>query len=158
MVLSASYSDKGGNNIKALTGSSAVSLQGSTITFTGSEKVKGFAPLKFNGANLLILPATEGWFALEKIDLTSIGSANVSTGWQTMPEKGFSFEIRLDTPNGKLIGKGSMPAPKKGQQGGVVIVPITKVTDGKLHTLYFLHKSLSPVQAGVMSVQFTASN
>ena len=37
LVLSASYTDKGGNNIKALTGSSSISRNSNTVSFTGSK-------------------------------------------------------------------------------------------------------------------------
>ncbi|MEP7252310.1 MAG: ThuA domain-containing protein, partial [Ginsengibacter sp.] len=76
MVLSASYTDKGGNNIKALTGSNLVALRSNTITFTGTEKVKGFKPFKYNGNNVMIFPAVEGWVALDSIDLTGVNSVN----------------------------------------------------------------------------------
>src|SRR5947199_1451623 len=51
LVLSASYTDKGGNNIKALTGRSAVVLNSNTISFTGKEKIKGFTNTQFNNTN-----------------------------------------------------------------------------------------------------------
>src|SRR5690606_8856811 len=39
LVLSATYTDKGGNNIKALTASNSLALRSSYLTFSGSEKV-----------------------------------------------------------------------------------------------------------------------
>ena len=48
LVLSATYTDKGGNNIKALTASNALALPGSYVTFTGNEDVDGFRKFNFN--------------------------------------------------------------------------------------------------------------
>jgi len=156
LVLSASYTDKGGNNMKALTGSSAVSLPGNTISFTGKEKIKDFTTLKYGGAIVMVFPAESGWFALDQIDLTGVNSINVNCGWQAPPKVGFSFEVRMDTPDGKLLGKGTMPAPQKGQQFGVVHVPIEKVSDGNFHSVYFIYKGTEKTAGGVMSVQFNA--
>jgi cytochrome c len=59
--------------------------------------------------------------------------------WQVSPKFGFDFEVRLDAPDGKLLGKGSLPVPQKGPMGAAH-VPLTAVTDGKFHQLYFLYK------------------
>ncbi|HEX8277688.1 MAG TPA: Crp/Fnr family transcriptional regulator, partial [Segetibacter sp.] len=154
LVLSASYTDKGGNNVKALTGNSSITLKSNTLTFTGNEKVKGFTPYKAPTSNLFLFPGGEGWFAFENIDLTGVRSVNLTTGWQAPPKKGLNFEARLDAPDGKLLGKGSIPAPAKGQQFGIIRVPIQMVNDGKFHTIYFLYKGQEPISGGVMSVQF----
>ena len=154
MVLSASYTDKGGNNIKALTGSKTFSLRSNTIAVTGTEKLKGFTYVKFNGNSVLVFPAAEGWFAMDAIDLTGVGSMKVTLGWQTAPKSGVSFEARLDTPDGKLLGKGTTLAPAKAQPGGVVIVPIEAVADVKFHTVYFVYKATEALKGSVTSVQF----
>jgi len=153
LVLTASYKDKGGNNIKALTGTSSASLPGSMIEFTGNEKVKGFTKYKYGNNSILLFPA-EGWFALDSIDLTSVRSASVNCGWKETPESGISIEARLDAPDGQLLGKGTMPAPAKGKQSGVVKIPFEKVADGRFHTVYFLYKAQEPISGRVSSVQF----
>ena len=63
-LLSASYTDKGGNNIKALTGSSSIALHSNKIFFSGKEEVKGFTFYKEKGINHLVFPQAEGWFAM----------------------------------------------------------------------------------------------
>ena len=157
LVLSASYTDKGGNNIKALTGNNAVSLANSTMPLTGKEKFKGFTTIKYNGMNIMVFPTSaEGWFATAPVDLTGVGSINLTAGWQAAPEKGLDVEARLDAPDGKLLGSGTIPTPKKGQQGAVIHVPIEKVTDGKMHTVYFIYKAQGPVSGGIMSLQFNS--
>ena len=156
LVLSASYTDKGGNNIKALTGSSSISRNSNTVSFTGFEKSNGFTPYKAGGNNLLLFPANEGWFELDSIDLTGVSSITLVSGWQKAPKEGFSFEARLDAPDGKVVGKGNMPAPQKNQQFGITRLPIDKVTDGKFHSIYFVYKSKEAIAGGVSSIQFNA--
>ncbi|MEP6583299.1 MAG: ThuA domain-containing protein [Ginsengibacter sp.] len=155
MVLSASYTDKGGNNIKALTGNNSLALRSNTISFSGTEKTKGFNPLKYNGMTILLFPAAEGWLAIDSIDLSGVRSINIVNGWQA-PPKGLAFEVRMDAPDGKLLGNGSMPPPQKGQQFGVVNVPVATITDGKFHAVYLIYKPQEPISGGVVSVQFNA--
>ncbi len=157
MVISASYTDKGGNNIKALTGKTAVSLRGSSVSFTGSEKLKGFAPYKYNGRQVMIFPAKDGWVALDSVDLTGVRMIGLVCGWQTAPKGSLDFEARLDGPDGKLLGKGTMPpVSKKGQQSGIASIPIRPVTDGTMHAVYIRYSAKEPVSGGIQFVQFNS--
>jgi cytochrome c len=106
--------------------------------------------------NVLVLPASEGWFALDHIDLTGVRSINVATGWQTAPEAAISFELRLDAPDGKTIGKGTMPVPSKSQKTGTLKVPVEGINDNQFHAIYFVYKSPVKVAGGVSAVQFNA--
>ncbi|MEJ7676391.1 MAG: c-type cytochrome [Segetibacter sp.] len=158
MVLSASYTDKGGNNIKALTGSTSLALRSSTISFKGNEKVQGFTSMKFNGMNLMLLPQAGGWFAIDSIDLTDVKSANLVMGWQEAPKSGLDFEARLDGNNGKVIGSGSLPVPKAGLKTATAHINLQDAGDGKFHTVYFVYKPKDlkiPLQVGITAVQFS---
>jgi len=155
MVLTASYTDKGGKNIKALTGTGSTALRSNTMTFTGSEKVKGFTTRSNAGRSFLLFPASnEGWFSVDNIDLTDVASISLNSGWQGTPKSGFSFEARLDGPDGKVLGTGSMPAPEKGQQSGVVTLPIQMVSDGKFHSIYMIYKAQETFGGGIFSIKF----
>jgi glucose/arabinose dehydrogenase/type 1 glutamine amidotransferase/cytochrome c551/c552 len=157
MVLSASYTDKGGNNIKALTGANVTTLNSNSVMFTGKEKMQGFTVYNANGMSYMVMPKTEGWFAVDSIDLTGVGSVNMMAGWQDPPKYGFDFEIKLDAPDGKSLGKGSLTSPaNKKQQGAMIHVALQPVTDGAYHTLYFVVKPRTgeTAQAGIAFMQF----
>jgi glucose/arabinose dehydrogenase/cytochrome c551/c552 len=157
LVLSASYTDKGGNNIKALTGGQQITLPGNKVAFRGGEAVKGFNPMTFGGNRILILPAVEGWFALDSTDLTGVHSVNIMSGWMEAPATGFDFEVRLDAPDGKLLGKGSMPVPQKSERTGITHVALEPSKDDRLHKVYFIYKPKGgALQAAVSMVQFNA--
>jgi len=86
-----------------------------------------------------------------------VRSVNLTCGWQTPPKGSLSFEVRLDGPEGKSLGAGVMPAvTNKGQMFGIAHIPVGAVTDGNLHSIYFLYKGKEPVAGGVMSLQFNA--
>ena len=157
MVISASYTDKGGNNTKALTGKTTTSLRSNTLYFSGLEKAKGFMPFKYNGQHIMIFPAGEGYFPSDNVDLSDVHAINVTCGWQAAPKGAMDFEARLDSPDGKMLGKGTLsPVTKKGQMFGIAHVGITPVTDGSLHAVYFLYKAKEPISGGVVSLQFAS--
>jgi glucose/arabinose dehydrogenase/cytochrome c551/c552 len=159
LVLSATYTDKGGNNIKALTASNSLALRPSFLTLSGREKVSGFTHVTYNNTKAVVVPADEGWFALDSIDLTNVRFADITLGWMQAPTQSFDFEIRLDAPAGKLLGKGRMPSPKKNQRSGIARVRINPVTDSKFHTLYFIYKpgaAKPETPVGVSAIKFSA--
>lgn len=159
MVLTASYTDNGGVNIDALTGSTTLALRSSTISFTGKEKLQGFTVAKVNNANVLMLPSGEGRFSIDSIDLTGVKAVNINAVWQQPVAGGLDFQIRLDAPDGKLLGGGTVLAPQQKQPTGTGHVLVDAVTDGKFHTVYFLYKPKDPgkkIMAGIASVQFNA--
>ncbi|WP_276502088.1 ThuA domain-containing protein [Terrimonas pollutisoli] len=159
MVISASYTDKGGINSKALTGSSVFSLPSNTVAFKPRQPMKGFTSFHFNSTLYYIIPQQEGWFGLDSIDLTDVGSLSAIVGWQNITPADFELELHLDAPDGKLLGKGKLSIPKKDKKGGLVNIPIEAVGDGKFHALYFVYKPQAGkvvTGAGISAVRFNA--
>ena len=72
MVLTASYTDKGVNGVRPLTGATSATLKGSIVSFTKGMQLDKFSQIEFGGMKLLILPAEEGWFVLDDIDLKGV--------------------------------------------------------------------------------------
>jgi cytochrome c len=155
MVILASYTDKGGNNIKALTGKTMVSLRSNSVYFTGLEKLKGFAVYKYNGQQVMVFPAKDGWVASNSVDLSGVRRIDLVCGWQTAPKGSLDFEARLDGPDGKLLGKGTIPpVAGKGTTSGIAAIPLPAVTDGAMHSVYILYKGKEPVSGGIQFVRF----
>ncbi len=169
LYLTASYTDKGGNNIKPLTGGSAVALRSSKLTFEGAKKVQGFTTFNLNGRTLMIVPDSVGSFILDSIDLTGINAAELSLGWQKPPASGHTFEVHLDSQDGQMLGEFTLaPAPgtasggvaKKATNkilGRVLTSSLKPVNDGKLHTIVVVSKTKngkSTDQIALTSLQF----
>ena len=72
MVISASYTDKGGNNIKALTGKTTISLQRQQRIFYRVGENERVCTFKYNGQQVMIFPAKNGWVASDSVDLTGV--------------------------------------------------------------------------------------
>jgi hypothetical protein len=119
--------------------------------------VNGFTVANYNGMNLMISPAQPGWFELDDIDLTGVGSMTFIMGYLVAPKIGVDFEIHLDAENGKLLGK-SLFLPTGNTKGNFAIMPISisAVTDGALHKIYITSKRKEKETAtvAVSSIQF----
>ena len=151
LMLNASYTDQGGENIKPLSGSNTVLLRNNTIDMGSTgEYTGGYSSMSFDGKNLVTVPKNEASFAIKAIDLT--GVASVTATAVTIGDLGdeYQFELRLDSPTGELVGSatfaqqsadGSPTAPNYSQLN----IPITATADGQLHTLFVVSK---PKNAG----------
>lgn len=161
-ILSASYTDKGGDraNIKPLTGSSREYLRNSTMSFAEASNLEGYSTMTFNSNLLMMVPQERGYFSLDQIDLTGISSAELMTGSQEPLTSGYTFEFRLDSPDGKKIGEGAYKTNPNPSGEGPYMQPVTvnidPVTDGQLHDLYIVSQPES-ADAGTLvlsSIQF----
>jgi cytochrome c551/c552 len=148
MVLTASYTDSGVGEAKPLTGFKTVSLMGSTVPFSPTTKNDGMNPVAFNGMDLLLVPPRECWFVLPEIDLKGVKSVGITAGWQAPPTIGLDFEMRLNAPDGKLVGTGSMPKPVPGQPGGLINIKMKTPVNEKADEIYFVYKHKEGVDRG----------
>ena len=138
--LSASYTDKGTGDAGPLTGYASAQLMSSTVSFSDQIKHEGMMPITFNNMDLFLLPPMECWFALEDFDLNGVRAANLMVGWQQPPATALYFEMRLNAPDGELIGSGKMPKPVSGQEGGMVVLRLNKPYELRGQEVYFVHK------------------
>ena len=145
LYLTASYTDKGGNNIKSLTGTGYAALYSPTVSLHGVTRTNGASPMSYNGMALLIMSSSDSWFALDSIDVSGITKAVVSVGWQGAITGVNTIELHLDAPEGKLLGQAAIQSNPGGDKASVtqkiLTVNVTLVTDGKKHTLYLVKKS-----------------
>ena len=140
MVITASYTDDGGDHGLPLTGLGSVVLKGSTIPFTPKTATQGFNPISFGGQNLLMTPKDEGWFILENIDLKGVRAVHITAGWQEPPKAPVHFEMRLNAVRGNLLGSGTLSTPISGQPGAVITIPMIAPMNVKANELYFIYK------------------
>ncbi|MGB5429334.1 ThuA domain-containing protein [Eudoraea sp.] len=161
-VLTASYTDAGKGEAKPLTGLEKVYLMGSTVPFSGKTKTEGFTPVSYGGMDLLVIPSKQAWFALENIDLKGVKTVYIAIGGQELPKSGLDFEMRLNAPDGKLLGKGSMPKPDSGQSSGMVAIRLSSEFDVKAEEAYFVYipKDEEEKRSGIavaLNVRFAAN-
>lgn len=157
LVVSASYTDKGGNNSKALTGSTVFGIRPNHIPLSEKQEMKGFDDTYFNSILYLIVPQQEGWFAMDSIDLTDVGSVTAIIAWQNIKPDEFELELHLDSPSGPLLGKGKLNIPNRNKKEGLIRIPIAAVSDSRFHKLYFVYKPVTGktvTGTGISGVKF----
>lgn len=160
-VLSGSFTDKGAEGVKPLTGNSAVTLRNPKLGMDQATKLVDFSTMNFGGMILMMIPDKEASFAFQGIDLTDVASIQVLGGGQEPSKEGFVIEVRLDSPSGKKIGETKLmtyPGGPGGRAGGMANIAIEPITDGKKHDVYFVTR---PAAAGepmaiLVSAEFKA--
>ncbi|MFT7364330.1 MAG: cytochrome c [Algoriphagus sp.] len=148
MVLTASYTDQGGEGIKPLSGSKSVYLMNNSIDLANAVNLKDYTAMSFGGMNLLMVPKTEAHFAIKNIDLTNIGSVMLMSASREPMTEDVIFELHLDSPNGTKVGEGTFTqgqiAPdERGMYSKPFVMPVTGTVDGKMHTIYVTSKTKS---------------
>jgi len=133
MTLKASYTDAGAKGLKPLTTTNLINLRSSVIDADDIKEFKGFEKKDIYGGEKLVLTRDNGWIALKNIDLTDIASFGFSFA-NLAPGTAGEIEIRLDSKDGALVGKSTFTSA----------TPVNLLTDGKLHSLYFVFKGVKP--------------
>ena len=150
LYLTASYTDKGGNGVKPLTGRKSIVLASPNVLFNHVKNTKEYGVYNMNGTNLMIPPKGEGWFSLDSLDLTGVKSATLVIGYQGGVEYGYHFEVRLDAADGKKVAEGNLgPQPKSKNPINMTAVPfkLDLPNDGKPHSLFIVSKGNSDKEA-----------
>lgn len=138
-VINASYTDAGSAGIKPLTGSGTVYLRSNMIN---AREITQRARLTFKDSTstgLIAFPQTNGWMKLSNIDLSGVSSITVSSLNGT-EEGSFTFEVRLDQENGKMIGSTELSSGGS-QKQMISLINLSPPGDAKLHNLYIIVKS-----------------
>jgi glucose/arabinose dehydrogenase/cytochrome c551/c552 len=123
LTISASYTNKGGDNIRPLTGMGSVSLRNAKLAFHHSGSLKG------------------PWHR-DHLDLSGIGHVELSVSWTGKPGPAYRIELRLDSAGGKKIGEieigggGAKPSADKKDYTETVRAAIQPVAEGQWHNLY----------------------
>ncbi len=144
LLISATYTDKGGTGIKPLTGSKTIVLRSANLNFNGVKRTKDFDTDDDKGVHYMTTTKTEGWFSVDQIDLTGITGASLLIGYEKSPLYGYTFEIHLDAPDGKLLGTADLlPEPKNNKEMNFVTLNYSfsqPIADGRFHDVYIVDK------------------
>ncbi len=156
MVLTASYTDNGAEGAIPLTGSTRVALRSNTVGFSGKIESKDMMAVTFGGQDLLVLNGAKGWFKLDDIDLTGVKAITLGAGWQEAPKVAYNFDVRINGPEGDIIGKGTLAPVPPGTPGAAITIPLTTKPVGK-QTLYItgaVEEGKEPAMVALMNATF----
>jgi len=131
LTISASFTNKGGDNIRPLTGMGSASLRNAKLSFHGRSSMKG--------------P-----FHRDHLDLTGIVRAELSITWNGHPGPAYHMEVRMDSATGRKIAdlefSGNAARAATDRKGFVqtVVAPVQAVNDGGWHNLYIVGTKKDP--------------
>lgn len=131
LTLKASYTGAGAKGLKPLTTTNLVNLRSNIIDVNNIKEFAGFERKDVFGGEKIVLTKDNGWIAIKNIDLTGIAGFGFSF-LNLDPGSDGEIEIRLDDSKGILIGKSTFRKS----------VPISMLSDGKFHSIYFVFKEL----------------
>ena len=146
MVLTASYTDQGGEGIKPMSGSNSVYLMNNTVDLANAVELKDYTSMTFGGMNLLMVPKTAAHFAIKNIDLTDVNAVMLISASREPMTEDMIFELRLDSPTGTKVGEsvftqGQVAPNEQGMYAKPFVIPVSGTADGKMHTLYVTSKT-----------------
>jgi len=154
LMLTASYTDQGGPNVKPLTGSASEFLRNNSMGAADAQNLEGYSTVSFGGNQFLIVPSDTASFSLNGIDLTNIGSIQLTAGSRDRLESGFTFEIRLGSPDGNIIGEARYVQDHanlgEGPSFQPVMINLEPVEDGERHDLYIVSSPDNPEAEGTL--------
>lgn len=157
LMLSASFTDKGGENIKPLTGATTTILSNNSVSLAKAVELEGASAMNFSGMDLLILSGNKSTFAIDQVDLTDISSITFTNVAREKLKDSFVYELRLDSPEGTKVGEGtysqSTSTVSNDQPSFEPFnVPVTNNADGKKHKLYVTISTKGGAEAGTLAI------
>lgn len=75
-----------------------------------------YSMVKLGGNQIMVVPVTRGWFSIDSIDLQSVNGTEMSVAWREPPLKGYVFELRLGSADGKKLGEVMLNPPGNSNQ------------------------------------------
>ena len=145
LIINASYTDSGDDNIKPLTGKTTLYLRNNTIDLGQANSLNGFSSMSFGGTNLLTVPQEKGSFRIADADLTDIKAIQMITASQVATNGEYRFEARIGSPDGPIIGTAMLDSESRpGPQEGIFIRPFmisldqSSFSTEEFHDIYFV--------------------
>jgi cytochrome c len=156
-ILRAAYRDRGAKDLPALSAEEIYVLRYPTLSPHACDYINNAQKMSFGGMKFCIPSGTGAYMGYKQIDLTNVYQVRISA---SAPKQynfvGGTIELRLDRPDGPLIGKGQV-TPGESMQGlqppPPVLILLPSGTSG-VHDLYLTFVSEG---AGANQALFTVS-
>lgn len=144
MILNASYTDRGGANIKPLSSSTTAYLRNSKISFEELGENSGYDSFDMDGQTILLAPTGRGYFTLNEVDLTDLEGIDFTAGSQNPLVYGYQVEARIGAPDGPLIGQSVLrKKPGEGRSQYTFQLTFNEVPEQGLQDLYIVTEALN---------------
>lgn len=139
IVLSASYADKGYNQMPSLTTVENLILRNPSLKFEEAETSPEVSNITMGGKQIKLINTDNSWIKFSQISLKDVNSIQVNYGMGEITNAGWKLEIRLGNPDGELIGEEILGIGKEARKPSEAVVMIKKdIEEKKLLDVYFV--------------------
>ncbi len=155
-IFRASYADRGANGLPSLPSEETFVLRSSKINPSNYEVIENVNKMSFNNTKFVIPAKSGSYIGIKNIDLTAITRVDISAAApkQQLNAEGGVVELRIDAPNGKLLGQTEFIGEKPG--GGFSFAGSTfplkiNPTEG-IHDIYLVFRNPNAKPGSLMIV------
>lgn len=148
LQISATFTDRGGENIKPLTGGNTVYLRNSHLDLSEAN-LYDISKSAVGGRTILQVPADKsGSASFQYVDLSGISGVNLGISSQKPFDFGYQFELRQGKPDGSLVGQlvvrpSEMKAGDANRYSGEIVIPVDSSAGDTIQDLYLVTKPLN---------------
>ena len=134
-VVQASYTDQGANGLTPLQATEQLILRSPLVSPVFADAFDHVAKANDDGKNYVRFTEKAAWFKMNQLDLKGINKIEFELDPGSIKAK---IQVRLDSPEGKLIGETALVdnSIKAGKAWGIISIPIEQ-TEGT-HDVYFV--------------------
>ena len=152
IVLSASYTDKGFNQMPPLTSIENHILRNPILKFGLAESSPGISNIDQGGRQIKLINADNSWIKFSQISLQEVKSLQIRYGLAQITEKGWKVELRLDHPEGKLIGNKIIGIGAKEMEPSETVLQLGQDVKNSLHDVYFVFYKMDANEQGSLGI------
>jgi cytochrome c len=157
-ILRAAYEDRGANGLPSLKAEQTFVLRNARVDVHSFDVYEDVRKVSNGGMNLAIPAKSGAYMALKQIDLNSIAELQflAIAPKPQLNAAGGKIEVRLDNPNGKLLGESNFLEPNEKLEfnPSLLRVPVTLPDnwDNKLHDVYVVFVNPKSGESSLMVV------
>ena len=138
IALSASYTDKGGKGISPLTGNAMLVLRNPTLPARSADASSRDVSNSKVAEMAVVHIKKRGWVKFSGISLENVKDVQIKYGVDLPSKKGWKVTLRLDSPQGRLLGSTVLGSYIASGKVAYAALPLSQPADNTLHDVYFV--------------------
>jgi cytochrome c551/c552 len=152
IVLSASYTDNGGKGMLPLTGSARLVLRSPMLPARSADASSADLSNAKVAEMAVVHIKKRGWMKFSGISLEHIKEIQVKYAVDLPSKKGWKVMLRLDSPQGRLLGTAVLGAGTAPQKISYAVLPLSEPADNALHEVYFVFQQEDPQETAGLGI------
>jgi len=153
IILSASYADKGYNQLPSLTTVENFILRNPLVRSESAEASSGVSDMTMGGRQVKVINSDDSWIKFSQISIYNIKSVQVRYGMRETTGKGWKMEMRLGNPEGELLGEQILGVGAEVRKPAQATLKLVKnFNEKELQDVYFIFHKMDAEDQGSMGI------